>query len=104
MLEAGVSKMGDSKLQGPVAPAEWDMPEPVSDLGSADKSFNDDQVAARLKTEEAARLRQNQERFGIEQPKRVITEHEKIEQAGASRTAQDDDVARRARLLDTEAP
>ena len=86
--------MSDPKITG-LPPPDWDLPDPVeTDPDRPDASFHDDHIGARLKHEEAARLKAVKDRFTQEAPRRVITEHDKIAEMGRFRPAQDDEQAR----------
>jgi hypothetical protein len=43
--------MVDKKIDRPIAPVEWDLPDAPDDLGGPDKSFHDDHVGGRLKSD-----------------------------------------------------
>ncbi len=90
--------MVDKKIDRPVAPVEWDLPNEPDDLGGPDKSFHDDHVGGRLKADEAAIKRLATDLFSVEQGKAIVTRHEKIEEAAAFLPTQpEDQQARQAR-------
>ena len=92
--------MGDQKITAPLPPIDWDLPDFPDDSVHPVKSFNDDHVGAKNKLEESARQRANDDRGVVEHGRDVLQKHTKIEEAGAFRSAQEDEVARRQRLMD----
>lgn len=100
--------MSDPKQIGnlppPVAFPELRQPEPTTEaaseepanIGHTEETFQDDHVNAQHKSREAARLRQINDRYIQEQPRRIITELEKVSEAAAFRPAQDDEEMRKA--------
>lgn len=74
----------------------WDDNVP-SDLSRPDASFHDDHVGGRLKSEEAARDRAVADRFLQQQPKRIVDEGIKVQEAGAFRPTHEDELQKRAR-------
>ncbi len=83
--------MSNSKIEAPAPPTDWELPEASPDKGAPDKSFHDDEVAARLKAREAAQSKAVQDRFVNEPPRRIVELHEKVEETAAFRPAHHDD-------------
>lgn len=92
--------MGDQKINAPLPPVDWDLPDFSENADHPAKSFHDDHVGAKNKLEEAARQKATEDRGVVERPRDLLQKHTKIEESAPFHATQDDEVARRQRLLD----
>lgn len=87
--------VGLPELRDPQPTTEAASEEPAN-VGHTEETFQDDHLNAHNKSQEAARLRQVNDRYIQEQPRRIISELEKVSEAAAFRPAQDDEEMRKA--------